>query len=349
MNKKVPMLKGWRLSDEEKKDYIKNKKLGMVYAGTSNICDLHCLYCQTAGGKPLEGEMTLEERKSVLDQAKELGCKLVHLAGAGEPTIDPFFWNQIEHINSHNMMPTIFTHGTHITPEFAQRLQNNNCSVIIKVHSFDEQKQDYFAGVKGYSKKRDAALKNLFEAGFAESRPTRIGVDVVISKKNIEEVPEIFRWARQHNVFPEIKPIISMKRGASDFTKNEFDLTPDETKDIYYKLLDIDEKEFGYTWKPSPPWVSYHCDYYYYHLLITIQGNIKPCIGFETILGNVRTHTLKECWEHPFMDKIRNIKKELKGVCGDCPEDCYGCPCRRIARRGEASLFKTKDCFADNM
>lgn len=90
--KNPPILRGYGIYDKSELDFIKkNKLLRHIYVGVSAACDLRCIYCQTKSGKAMPGEMTLDERTNLLDQAKKLGCKLVHIAARGEPTIDPLF------------------------------------------------------------------------------------------------------------------------------------------------------------------------------------------------------------------------------------------------------------------
>ena len=348
--KEPPIIRGWKATLEEREEAIKNNQMLQIYAGTSNVCDLFCIYCHTAGGKALEGEMTLEERLNVLDQAKKLGCKYVHISGAGEPTQDPYLWKQIEHINKLGMIPTVFTHAKDISLEIAQKFYDLNCSVIVKIHSGKEETQDYYAGVPGYTKKREKSIENLMKVGLNKSNPTRLGADIMITNDNKEKIPELFKWARDNNVFPLVKSIICMERAHSDAIQDKLRIHPKEVEKIFYRLLDIDEKEYGYTWTPAPPWAGVHCDYNYYHMQVTIQGNIKPCIGFEPI-GNVRDMegALEHYWNHPKMKKMRDIKNQLKGICSTCKEDCYGCPCRRIARVGEDEAFNTKSCWEANL
>jgi len=87
-------------------------------------------------------------------------------------------------------------------------------------------------------------------------------------------------------------------------------------------------------------------------MYVNIFGNIMPCVGFvlEEPLGNIRENSLREIWNSEFMLKIRNIDKHLKGVCANCSNDCYGCPCRRILRTGDASrAFESNGCWEDNL
>lgn len=324
----------------------------MMYLDFTAACDLKCIYCQTRSGKPLPGELNWKERKNIIDQAKDLGCETIHIAGQGEPTIDPLFWKGIEYIRKKDIIPVVFTHGMYIDKNFAKKLFDLDASVIIKIHSFNHKNQDWLAGVKGYTKKRDEAIQNLFEAGFNKTHPTRIGEDTVIIRQNINEIPDIFRWARKNNVFPEIKTLLSAHRGASKFVKEKMAVPADEIRQLHYKCLKIDREEFGYTWHPQPPYIGWYCDFYYYHMYVNIQSDIMPCVGWvlQPPLGNIKTHSLREIWESLIMYKVRNINKFLRGSCAKCSACCYGCPCRRIFRTGEIeSAFISEGCWGANL
>lgn len=329
-----PILRGWKATLEEREEAIKNNKMLHIYAGTSNVCDLHCIYCSTSGGQALDGEMTLEERKEVLRQAKNLGCKYVHISGAGEPTRDPLLWEQVKYINELGMIPTVFTHAKDITLEIAQKFYDMNCSVIVKIHSVKEELQDFYAGERGYTQKRSNSIDNLIRVGLNKCNPTRLGADIMITNGNKDEIPNIFRWARQNNIFPLVKSIICRERAHDKKIQEMLEISAKDVERIFYKLLQIDENEFGYTWVPTPPMATVTCDYNYYHMMVTIQGNIKPCIGFSPI-GNMRDrdNALEYYWNDERMKKFRNLKENLKGTCASCKQDCYGCPCRRVARQ----------------
>lgn len=351
--KSPPGMRGWNFSKEKVEKARKEGKMLMMYLDFTSACDLRCIYCQTRSGKPLPGELTWEERKTVIDQAKELGCETIHIAGQGEPTLDPLFWRGIEYIHKKGIIPVVFTHGMHIDKKAAERLFNLNASVIIKIHSLNPKNQDWLSGVKGYARKRDEAIQNLFEVGFNKTYPTRIGEDTVIVRQNIKEIPNIFRWARKNNVFPEIKTLLSAHRGASKFVKEKMAVPAEEICSLHYTCLKIDQEEFGYTWTPRPPYIGWYCDFYYYHMYVNIQGDIMSCVGWvlQPPLGNIRTHSLREVWNSPIMQKVRNIDKYLTGTCGNCPIDCYGCPCRRLLRTGDIRyVFETKrNHWEDNL
>lgn len=351
--KKPEGMVGWNFSKKKVKKARKTGKMLMLYMDTSAVCDLHCIYCQARSGNILQNELLWEERKKVIDQAKDLGCETIHIAGQGEPTLDPLFMDCIRYMQAKKILPVVFTHGMHITESIADQLFNLQVSIIIKVHSFNEKKQDMIAGVSGYAKKRDIAIKNLFNAGYNKVYPTRMGIDTVITQQNIEEVADIFRWARQNNVFPEIKTLLSAHKGSSKFVKEKMAISSQNIHQLYSNLLKVDQTEFGYTWIPKPPYVAWHCDFYFYHMYVNILGDIMPCVGFvfEEPLGNIKKDSLKKIWNSSFMMKIRNIDKYIIGTCKSCLiDDCYGCPCRRILHTGDIErAFKSEGCWEDNL
>lgn len=352
---KVPVIRGWGIyNEEELKDYIENNKLGMIYDGVSAKCDLNCVYCVTKSGKAVPGELNLEERKSVLRQANELGCKIVHIAARGEPTVDPLFKEQLEYINELNMTPVIFTHGGNLTQEWVDTLWDNNASIMLKIHSLKPEVQDFFAATKGYTERRNKGLDLLLKKGFNKNfeGQTRLGADILVMKKNYDEIEDIYRWCRENNIFPLVKPLMCNNRGASRFVLDNLYISPLEVKKLYERLSEIDKKEYGFDWKPMPPYAGVNCNYYYYHLCITIMGDVWPCIGIpELQIGNIREKSLKECWNSEQVRKIKNIKKEVTGICQECENSvvCYGCPCRRTYNNGFENTFTCNSCWEDNL
>ena len=274
---RVPIIRGWGIyNEEELKDYIDNNKLGMIYDGVSAKCDINCIYCVTKSGKAVPGELNLNERKSVLKQANELGCKIVHIAARGEPTVDPLFKEQLEYINELNMIPVIFTHGGNLTQDWVDTLWDNNASIMIKIHSLKPELQDFFAATKGYTERRNKGLELLMKKGFNQNfeGQTRLGADILVMKKNYDEIEDIYRWCRENNIFPLVKPLMCNNRGASKFVLDNLYISPLEVKKLYERLSEIDKKEYGFDWKPMPPYAGVNCNYYYYHLCVTIMGDV---------------------------------------------------------------------------
>jgi hypothetical protein len=73
-------------------------------------------------------------------------------------------------------------------------------------------------------------------------------------KKNLHEIEDIFRYCRQNNIFPLVKPFLTNERAATKFIQENLQVTAKEVRDLYKKLAKLDREEFGYGWNPSPPY-----------------------------------------------------------------------------------------------
>ena len=352
---KVPIIRGWGIYNaDELEDYKQNNKLGMIYAGVSAKCDLNCIYCVTKSGTAVPGEMTLDERKDLYDQVRELGCKYVHIAARGEPTVDPLFPEQLAYIHKKGMIPVIYSHVANIDEKWADFLWDNDASIMIKIHSFVPALQDFFAASKGYTEKRAKAIKCLIKKGFNQNYDgyTRLGADILVMRKNYDEIPSIYRWCRDNNIFPLVKPLLCNNKGATKYVLDNLYVPPQKVKELYEKLAKIDAEEYGYFWNPTPPYAGINCNYFYYHLCVTIMGDVWPCIGVPHMqVGNIREQSIEECWNSDNVRKIRNIDNEIQGICNSCEnnENCYGCPCRRTYNKGPEATFECLSCWEDNL
>lgn len=342
------MLKGWDIKTKEAKEFRDREEIFMAYMDMTAACDLHCTYCQARSGKALPNELDLEERKRVIDEFAQMGCKAIHIAGQGEPTLDPYLWDILEYINEKEMTPVVFTHGANLTRETIKKLKSLNTSLIIKIHSFKPEVQDKLVGLKGYTQKREAVLEMLIEEKYNEGNPTMLGVDTVLTYDNKDELETIFRYCREHNIFPEFKTMITANRAGK--VVNKYQLSAEDVKEIAEKFAKIDKEEYGYVWEVTPPYIAWTCNFYYGHIYVNIIGDIYPCVGFtmNDPIGNIRNMSVKDAYNTELMFKIRNIDKLLEGACKECPKDCYGCPCRRLLKTGDInSIFKTNGCWSD--
>ncbi len=349
--KKPPIIDWWWIFDKEQLKEIKDKRLlKHIYAWVSWACDLHCIYCQTKSWKPSEGEMTLDERKKLMDEFNALWWEIVHIAWRWEPTYDPLFWDQLEYMHTLGLKPLIFTHWWNLDADSIAKLKKANSSIILKVHSLDEQLQDWFAWKKWYTKRRNKWLELLLEGWFNDWEQTKLWFDILVMKKNLHEIENIFRFCRKNNIFPLVKPFLTNEKAATKFIKDNLQVTALEVKELYNRLSYIDREEFGYWWRPSPPYAWIHCNYYLYHIMVTIMWDVAGCIGLPYI-WNIKDKSLEQFWMSPEIDKVRNILDHVDGKCKTCSihkeEDCYWCPCRKIYKKWTDSLYEWSNCFED--
>ncbi len=331
-----PVLKGYLYPNQEARKARDEGKLLSIRLETSTLCNLRCLYCYNESGEPLKDEMSYEEIKDIVTQANDLGAKSVVIIGGGEPTVYPHFKELVEYIDSLGMIPVIITNGQIINKEMAQFLYDHHASVEVKLDSLYEEVQDFLAGCKGAFHNIQNSLKNLLELGFNKDE-CRLGASFVTNRLNAIEVPDIWRYCRDRNIFPNMETLSPNGRA----NQHRYLLMPvGKFQEIKDRLLEIDETEYGYTWNRYTPLVGAGCRQLEYSINVTSKGYVRPCAAI--IINDITVRpshpegmTLKQVLKHPFVDRARNAEKYLTGKCGKCEyrsNECIGC-------RGSAYIY----------
>ena len=345
MLKKPPVLEGYIYSYDEASRSRDKGEILTVRLETSRVCNLSCKYCCNKSGEKLPNELTYSKIKQLVLEAKDLGAKSIVVIGGGEPTIYPHFKDLISFIHRKNLIPVIFTNTQTMTQDLANFLYKNNVSVIIKLDSLDEKIQDEMVGVVGAYKNIQKGLKNLFAAGYAKDKNAikqKLGASFVVNKENYNDVPNIWRFCRKNNIFPNLEMMIP--NGNAEEIKDEL-ISSDDWGKLKENLLDIDNKEFGYTWFPYTPLIGASCFQVMYNLYITVLGDVRPCSSIHCSSYNIKDYTLKEIINLPFFVIARNIEKNLKGKCKECDKhnECIGC--RGLAFSYNKGLMPEFECL----
>jgi len=345
INEKVPIIKGLDLSNEKLSKSLDENKMLLIDVETSNVCNLNCTYCfrDVYGTKDaLKDELSLKERFNLMKQAKELGCETIKISGAGEPLIDPYFFDMVEFANKLGMWVISFTNGFVIDKWMAERMYKLNLSLIVKCNSKIPEIEDKMVGKEGYAERRNKSLKYLMDAGFNKAKPTRLGMDAVtrlgmdavtrlgmdavITKFNIKDIINNLKFCRENNIFPMFKPMMPI--GGAKKLK-DWEISKQETINLYEKARDFDRKNFDLNYKLVLPYMGgVWCRQLHYALYVNILGEVYVCTGSNKLLGNIRNSSLKNIWNGRNATKIRSA-----------PYD--SCPLREAYWRGE----KNCDCI----
>jgi len=334
-------IRGWDFTDSEIIEAVSsNKSLLNPSIDLTNACNLNCPYCYIEEKNSSRetrriDELTFQETLKVIDDLQVLNAKTINIVGAGEPTIDPHFEEVIKYIYGKGMTIVLFTNGIRFTTDHSlvEFCYLHDVSIVLKYNSQSSLIQDLVSGRKGFTAKRDEALKLFFQSGFNANTPTRLGIDTIVFKGNEGEIPVLHKWCRDNNIFPISAEYIPTGRTENgEFTGYEslkgFRL--EEIKEISFLLRPITDSErmlVVKTIKEIDESLSIirnkNISYYgggtcsqILGLYIDIEGNIWPCVaksirvGEKLVsgnFGNIRNGVLpSEIWRsHPYMQKIR--------------------------------------------
>jgi MoaA/NifB/PqqE/SkfB family radical SAM enzyme len=291
-----------------------------IWIELSQSCDHRCKNCFQATEKGVDKDPDNLKRKQLLDVVNhsiDLGVNEIGIPGAGEPFHPAnrrLLLALLDNNFARGVHTTIFTHAGFLNPELIEKLESykDKITLLIKLNTFDPKQQDWFDDVTGYGKKRNEILGTLIGQRFNDGQ--RLGIVTSVMNFNFNQLPEIFRWCRTHNIVIDIDPILTRGRGIN----NPFSVSGEHLLKLYQMLSRIDAVEFDKHWEPTSNYVgALSCDRYRHHLYVTKTGIVHPCVGSTgIILGSVREKSLEEMWDSPEMRIIRERKHT--GKCTEC-------------------------------
>jgi MoaA/NifB/PqqE/SkfB family radical SAM enzyme len=263
------------------------------------------------------------------------GAQTINIVGAGEPTVDPHFRDVIEHIHGIALTTVLFTNGIALAedPDLVEYLYRRNVTVVVKLNSMRADVQDLVGGRPGYTAKRDRAIDLLIDRSFTANMPTRLGIDTIVFRGNLQELPDIHSWARMYNVFPIAADYIPTGR-TEDGQFHGFaaltHLTIEDQKRVAELLAPISSQErealaakLGIRWGSGYAYYGGGACTQILGLYVDIEGNIWPCVARRTLrngvastkpLGNIRSGDLpSSVWRKaPYINEVRTA---FDGAC----------------------------------
>ena len=259
----------------------------------SNVCNLKCIMCPYAGMKRKKEVMSMELFKKIIDQAKEMGCKAVHLQQYNEPFLDKFIFERINYIRKLGIETLLYSNGTLLDKKMRDKILDSQ-PTRIRI-SIDGAKKETFESIrKGANfEKVVENTKNLFyERNKRNQKLPLIEVYFTVLEKNKKEANEFLKFWEDKCDFATLY--------LADSRESEF-FTP-----VYYK----DKKSYPCL-NPKMP-------------IILSNGKVALCCvdvegNFE--LGDLKKQKLRDIMNSP---KLKNIyKSQIERNCN--LEICKNC------------------------
>jgi MoaA/NifB/PqqE/SkfB family radical SAM enzyme len=295
-------------------DAMKSNRMLHLDIDLTDECELGCFYCDRtpdryAGSR--REKLTTEVRKRLILEAKSLGATTVEYPGAGEPMEDPSFWELTEFVSANGLIPVVFTAGHKLDCSGIIRLFDLGASVYLKYSILPPTLNDKYVRKPGYTEHARQVLEKMIRIGFNKSVPTRIAIDMIVTRKHhLKDIGDAHRWCRNNNVHSYISYLIP--EGRSDNIARQCEASRSD------KLLDyiagIDREEFGLAYTPRRPIAGgYLCRQVNVGLFVNIYGQVFDCNGLGRPLHNIFDMSLSEIWNSSLAQRIR--KREQQGYC----------------------------------
>jgi radical SAM protein with 4Fe4S-binding SPASM domain len=286
--------------------------------------------------------LSLQQWKSVLRQAAELGLEDLHISG-GEPTLFPELVELIEEGKRLGLRVRINTNGSLVTKELAERLVGAGLDeVCISIYSHEPQVHNSIRRSKNLWQKATRAVR-LFAAVRQEHPGFFLGTMTIILKENYRSLDKLLELHHQ---------LGSQQMGFSylegDFSANylmgEADIREFRSRVVPAMLRYCSTLEPGIRNRAANKisslygkaagrdsdlakgvfWRRHHCSVPRTAGLIMANGDVHPCniveYTHEPVMGNVREHGLSEIWRSGEWDAFRREGHER---CVQCPVNRY--------------------------
>lgn len=293
---------------------------------TRDVCNLRCVYCFGPDRRSQETQntLTLDEYRSIIDEAAALGAQTAIYCSNGEPLMDPDLPQVVEYACSKGLKNAILTNATiigndHISQkvhgmsgtDLGQLLYDNDASLIMSIDSLDRDMYDRIVAVPGAYDWAQTALQRIQDIGFnrvrydAQGRAvTRLLLSSVICKLNFHELPALRAYA--HSIDAQFVCKLPSLLGRARDNPDLFFENNSTTRWIRtdYLVRMSDKKE-----TVSSDTIG-RCGVWHYGITVGNDGSIRQCFSIGDIgIGNIREKSLTELAaerQEKFAERLKN-------------------------------------------
>jgi radical SAM protein with 4Fe4S-binding SPASM domain len=325
-------------------------------------CNLNCVHCHTAGGKPGTDELSTDEAKDLLDDlARVKNFRMMAFTG-GEPLVRPDLFELLAHSRALGFTNTIATNATLIDDAVARRLRNNGVVIAaVSLDGFTAETHDRVRGLAGSFKRAVAGMRALRKADIL------LHINITAMEYNMDQLEKLMALVDELDtgilLIYQLVPVGRGRRiGEAVLDKNANEWLARFMARAQRTTNAIMEPVAGPQYWPFllkqarisngiPLWLAekvFHgCAAGRGFIYIKPNGAVWPCPFVEVSCGNVRDESFMDIWlKSDILRQLRNREWSLKGQCGECEYRrlCGGCRGRAWAATGDY-LAEDPCCF----
>ncbi len=280
-------------------NYQITPKPSVMYFELTYRCTCKCGFCERwkVGPKLAKNELTTEEIKKTLSEARKVGVRNVGFTG-GEPFLRKDIFEIAQHAKKIGLAITVASNGTLINRDNVKKIAVSFDSVAISMDGIKPKTHDSIRGVRGVYAKAMNALSLL------RKEKVPVAVNMVITQKNFMEIDKYIQYFSKKNISLQLTPVHEYE---TSFLKVKKDLKVIEMKEFEKEWQRLSSKyKFlnNYYYKSVPIFLSspnklvnaYTCFAGSVMFFINPFGEVFPCEFKRVSMGNVKKESLSEIW-----------------------------------------------------
>ena len=331
----------------------------------TSACNLNCIHCHAAGGKPSKDELTTYEAKKLIDELAKIDEFKMLVYTGGEPLLRADIFELLNHSKAAGLTNVIATNGTLITEEVAFKLKE--AGVVGVAISLDSVIPDIHNKIRANPKAFNLALRGIKAV---KAAGILLQINTTAMEYNYESLNELVDFSdRLGSGIMLMYQLVPVGRGnaiePATLKKNKNEkllrFLAQKQKSIstiiepvagpqYWPYL---MKKRGYQdgiWKKLAEKLFHGCTAGRGFVYIKSNGDVWPCPFIEISAGNVKDRPFDIIWkDSEIFLKLRDRENTLKGRCGRCEfrKICGGCRGRALAYNNDY-LAEDPSCFLDS-
>lgn len=323
-----------KIPNEVANVFANEHKLFSISFELTYRCVEKCIHCYIDDAPKFcaADELTLDEYKDILRQAREMGCVNVLFTG-GEVLLRLDLCDIVEYAVKLGFIVNIYTTGVGLTDKVFDRLCAAKVNGIsVSLYSGIASEHDKITGVKGsFEKTLKAAL--MFKAAGVNTF-----IKCVAMKQNFDSLESLYELGKRFNIYVTVVPrVVSGHDGkcAADYSLGNVEL--------YKKFYELNSCYVGAD-KTSERFSREQllngtsCRAGLNSLSIDPFGGVHPCLTFPKAFGSVREDSLENLWEQARHLKLRNrVMRKVTPQCETCEylKQCNVCVAALTLDKGE--------------
>ncbi|MDF2842722.1 MAG: putative Fe-S oxidoreductase [Herbinix sp.] len=280
----------------------------LLIISTTNQCNLECKGCYSAGCRSNQQNLKKEQIDKLFDEAVEVGCSAVLLAG-GEPLLAPDF---LDSLGTHpELLGLVFTNGTLYNQEWLKWFQEHRNILPLFSIEGNEESTDKRRG-EGVSAQIYIAMKLMQEAQIP------FGVSITTGSHNYIEVTE--QTFKNSLIDLGCRMFVHVEYVPVDENDQLFILTQEQKTSLAQyceeqtsttKAITIcfpgDEEQYGGCLATGRGFAH-----------ISASGALEPCPFASYSDRNICDISLLDALRSPLLKEIRNNSDKLHEGVGGC-------------------------------
>ena len=284
------------------------------------VCNYRCTKCFNLDSDKRHMErnkhyLSLDERLNLIDQAAELGGKVVVIAGEGEPSLDKSIRDLVSHAHHKGMKSIGYSNGSMLDKEFLRFYKDHDAALVFAIDSLIPQKYNLLTRTQGLLPKVIRNIQNaieiygepLLQQGLATYG---IAVNTTVSHINENEV-KLIRDLWAEKVYFICNPIARLGNACTHwqmFGNNETSVAR------HHKLIE----ELSETGGPLTLTCDGLCGYSVWGISVSPTGEYMTCAYTSLtngLLGNVRKINLQEAFKRKHRLETFHYKQHGQSPC----------------------------------